>query len=172
MGTYRQWEMGSNLSEKVGIDLSDFINKLKALYPGIESDDVYPKAIQCGARLLADRIEAATPIRFTELEAPSHEHATKFHKRWHPPGQAKRSVIVYRRQGRKSYIQADVNANVSYLVGYEKSMAYYMYWNEYGRKGQPARPVIRPVFDSGVDEALQLALEFITADHEKRLGGA
>lgn len=160
------------MTQRGEIDLSDFIGKLKALYPGIESDEVYPKAIQKGARLLADRIEAGTPIRFTELEAPSHQHATKYHKKWHPPGQAKRSVIVYRRQGRKSYIQADVNANVSYLVGYEKAMAYYMYWNEFGRKGQAARPVIRPVFDAGVDEALQLALEFITADHEKRLGSA
>jgi HK97 gp10 family phage protein len=87
-----------------------------------------------------------------------------------PPGQAARSVIVYRRRGRGSYIQAEVNANLSLLVGYEKKMAYYMFFNEVGTRFEPARPVIRPVFDAGVDEALQTAIDYIQKDMEKRLG--
>ena len=74
-----------------------------------------------------------------------------------PPGQPARSVIVYRRKGRGSLIQAEVNANLSLLVGYEKKMAYYMFFNEVGTRFEPARPVIRPVFDAGVDEALEAA---------------
>jgi HK97 gp10 family phage protein len=157
------------------IELSDFVGKLKALYPGIEQDEVYPKAIRKGAQLLADRMEQRTPIRYADLGrtgTPSEKYKTKHHvKTYHPPGTARKSVIVYQRKGFKSFVQSDVNANISYLVGYEKKMAFYMYWREVGNKFQPARPVIRPVFDAGVDEALQIALEVIQKDHEKRLGG-
>ena len=44
------------------VDLSGFIGKLKSLYPGIESDEVYVKAIRKGTQLLADRIAENTPI--------------------------------------------------------------------------------------------------------------
>jgi HK97 gp10 family phage protein len=153
------------------IDLSDFMNKIKAIYPGIEADEVYPKALRKGAQLLADRIEAKTPIRYDDLEAPQSQYKTSRHKLWHPPGQAKKSVIIYRRKG-KSLYQGEINANVSLLVGYEKRMAYYMYFREMGTKFQPARPVIRPVFDSTIDEALQLATDYIAMDLDKRVQGA
>lgn len=155
------------------IDLSDFTNKLKALFPGIEADEIYPKAIRKGAKLLADRIEAKTPIRYTDLArsgAPSKKYKTKYHvKTYHPPAMAKKNVIVYQRKGQKYFYQGEVNANISYLVGYEKYAAYYMYWREVGNKWQPARPVIRPIFDSSIDQALQVALGYIQKDHEKRL---
>jgi HK97 gp10 family phage protein len=150
------------------VDLSDFIGKLKALYPGIEADEVYPKAIRKGAQLLADRIEANTPIGKSEYRY-QYEGRTLVVKATHPPGQAQRNVIVYRRKGRGSLVQSEVNANIAFLVGYEKKMAFYMFWNEYGNRYQAARPVIRPVFDAGVDEALQVAVEYIQKDHEKRL---
>ena len=156
------------ISDRGSIDLSDFIGKLKALYPGIEADEVYPKAIKKGAQLLADRIEANTPIGKAEYRY-QYKGKTVVVKNAHPPGQAKAAVIVYRRKGGKSLMQAELNANISYLVGYEKKLAYYMYFNEVGTKFQRARPVIRPVFDAGVDEALQIAVDYIARDHEKRL---
>ncbi len=158
------------------IDLSDFQAKIKALYPGIERDQVYVTAIKKGAKLLAERIEAATPIRFTNLErtgTPKTQYKTKYHvKLYRPPGTARKSVIVYQRKGNKSLYQGDINANLSVLVGYEKHDAFYMYWREVGNKFQPARPVIRPVFDSGIDQAMQIALDYIQKDHEKRLRAA
>jgi hypothetical protein len=45
-------------SSRGSIDLSDFVSKLKALYPHREVDQVYRKAIRNGGWLLADRIEA------------------------------------------------------------------------------------------------------------------
>jgi HK97 gp10 family phage protein len=159
------------MTDRGSIDLSDFVGKIKALYPGIDADEVYPKAIMKGAQLLGDRVEAATPTRTTDLVQPQSQYKTKGHTRWHPPGQAGESVIEYKRKSGKSYSQGEINANVSVLVGYEKSKAYYMYFHEYGNKFQPARPVIRPVFDAGVDEALQVALDYIQKDHEKRLAG-
>ena len=116
------------------IDLSDFMNKIKALHPGIEADGVYPKAIKKAAQFLADKIEARTPIRYTDLSrsgTPTKKYKTKYHvKTYHPPGTAKQSVIVYMRKGNKEVWQGEYNANVSYLVGYEKHAAYYMYWRE------------------------------------------
>lgn len=44
------------------VNLTDFNGKLKALHPGIEADEVYPKAVRVGAELLADGIEQNTPI--------------------------------------------------------------------------------------------------------------
>ena len=152
------------------VDFSDFIGKLKALYPGIEADEVYPKAVSKGAQLLADRIEANTPIGKSEYRY-QYKGRTVVVKSKRPPGQAQKNVIVYRRKGRGSLVQAGINANLSFLVGYEKKMAFYMYWNEYANKFQAARPVIRPVFDAGVDEALQVAVDYIQKDHEKRLLG-
>lgn len=52
----------AHLTRDGSVDLSDFIGKLKALYPGIEADEVYPKAIRKGAQLLANRIEAIYPL--------------------------------------------------------------------------------------------------------------
>jgi HK97 gp10 family phage protein len=152
------------------VDLSDFIGKLKALYPGIESDEVYPKAVRKGAQLLADRIEANTPIGKSEYRY-QYKGRTVVVKSKRPPGQAQKNVIVYRRKGRGSLVQSGINANMSFLVGYEKKMAYYMFFGEMGTRFEPARPVIRPVFDAGVDEALQIAVEYIQKDHEKRLQG-
>jgi HK97 gp10 family phage protein len=152
------------MSDRGSFDLSDFITKMKNLYPGIERDLVYPKAIKKGAKLLADRIEAATPIRFTSLEQPGTARKT-----WHPPGQAKKSVVIYERKGNKAAFQDEANAGISVLVGYEKQRAFYMYWREYGRKGQAAQPIIRPIFDAGIDEAIQAAVDYIAKDHEKRL---
>jgi hypothetical protein len=147
------------------VDLSDFIGKLRTIYPEITSSTMYVKGIRKGAQLLADRIEAATPIRSTDLQRtgkPEKQYKTKGHvKLYHPPATAKKSVIIHQRKGAQSYDQAEVNANLSILVGYEKNMAYYMYWREVGNKFQPARAVIRPAFDAGIDEALQVALDCI-----------
>lgn len=156
--------------DRGAIDLTDFMNKIKAIYPGIESDEVYPKALRKGANYLRDLIEAATPIRDGDPTEPQGKYNTKSgrHKKWHPPGQARRNVIVYRRKG-KSLYQGEVNANVSLLIGYEKRMAYYMYWREVGRKNQRAIPVIRPIFDAHIDEALEMALAEIATDLSKRI---
>jgi len=152
------------------IDLTDFRNKISAIYPGIESDEVYPKAMRKGANYLRDLIEAATPQRDMDTLKPQGEYKTKSgrHKWWHPPGQARKNVIVYKRKG-KSILQSDVNANVSLLIGYEKHKAYYMYWREVGRKNQAAKPVIRPIYDAHVDEALEIALSVIATDLNKRI---
>jgi hypothetical protein len=158
------------------IDLSDFQNKLKELFPGIERDEVYPKAIRRGAQILANAIEYNTPIRYTDLTRrgePKTQYNTKHHvKKYHAPGTARRSVIIYNRKGGKSLYQAEVNANVSVLVGYEKTEAYYMYWREVGNRFQPARPVIRPVFDAHIDEALEVAIAYIAQEYDKRLKAA
>jgi HK97 gp10 family phage protein len=152
------------------LDLTDFMNKIKAIYPGIESDEVYPKALRKGANYLRDLIEAATPIRDMDTLEPQGKYNTKSgrHKKWHPPGQAKRNVIVYKRKG-KSLYQGEINANVSLLIGYEKRMAYYMYFREMGTKFISARPLIRPIFDAHIDEALEMALAEIATDLNKRI---
>lgn len=167
---YQRVEMGSyHGSGAGGIDLSDFMNKLKSFYPGIEQDEIFPKAIMAGCEYLRDRIVANTPLR-------KEQYFYKYKGRtiriipWRPKYQAARNVIVYKRKIKgKQYYQEGVNVNLSYLVGYEKSQAYFMYWNEYGSKQQPARPVIRPVFDSSADNALQLAQNYISQAFEKRL---
>ena len=98
------------------VDLSDFIGRLNALYPGIEADEVYPKAVRKGAQLLAEWIEANTPIGKSEYRY-QYQGRTIVVKSTRPPGQAQRNVIVYRRKGRGSLIQSEINANISFLVG-------------------------------------------------------
>jgi hypothetical protein len=148
-----------------GIDITDFVNKLRQIMPNIESSELFPKAIRKGAEVFVAPLEAATPIRYSNLTrsgAPLKKYKTAGHvKAYHPLGTARKNVIVYKRQRPASYFQGDVNASTSYLVGYEKKMAYYMYWNEYGRKAQEARSVIRPVFDSLNQDALEAALAYI-----------
>jgi HK97 gp10 family phage protein len=148
-----------------GIDITDFVNKLRQIMPNIETSELFPKAIRKGAEVFVAPLEAATPIRWANLTrsgAPLKKYKTKYHvKAYRPPGSARRSVIVYKRNRGTSYYQSDVNATTSYLVGYEKKMAYYMYWNEYGNKHQPARPVIRPVFDVLNQDAIEAALAYI-----------
>ena len=161
----------SSSQDSKNFDLSDFISKIKHFFPDIERDEIYPKALKKAADYLRDEVEAATPIRWTNLTEPVTKYKTRGHKLWRPPGQAKHNVIVYKRKNKQSFYQQEVNVNISYLIGYEKSKAYYMYWREYGNKFQPARPVIRPVFDSCLEEAIAIAVDFIAADHEKRLGG-
>jgi HK97 gp10 family phage protein len=156
------------MADRGSIDLTDFQNKLRALYPGIERDEVYPKAIRKGAQLLANRISANTPLGKSEYRY-QYGGKTIIVKNKREIGLAQRNVIVYQRKNGKSFVQSEVNANVSFLVGYEKRNAWYMYFNEFGSKYHAARPVIRPVFDAGVDEALQVAVDFIQRDHDKRL---
>jgi len=158
------------MSERGSIDLSDFMNRIKAIYPGIERDEIYPKAMRKGAKYLAGLIEERTQARAMDLVAPATQYKTARHKKWHPPGQARENVIVYQRKG-KSLYQSEVNANLSLLVGYEKSKAYYMYWREYGNKNQSAQPIVRPVYDAHVDEALEISLDMIAMDLNKRLAG-
>jgi len=150
-----------------GIDITDFIDKLKQIVPNIEQAEIFPKAIRAAAQVFVAPIEAATTIRWENLLPPATKYKTATHTKYHPPGQAKKNVIVYKRKRPASYFQGDVNASVSYLVGYEKRMAFYMYWNEYGRKGQPARPVVRPAFDAHNQEAMDVALAYIKRKMEE-----
>lgn len=142
------------------IDLSDFIGQMKQIVPDIESSQMLEQAMRAGAKIFKTAIERNTPIGKAVYRYQVGGR-TVIVRSQRTPGQASRSVIIYKRKRPKGYYQTNVNEALSLLVGYEKKKAFYMFWNEYGSKKQAARPVIRPAFDSNKDVALAASLEFV-----------
>lgn len=149
-GTYKGWEMGSNLSSAVGfVGMDEFKTKIQEVYWDI-SGPMMQEALYAAARVVARAIMAATPLGRREYVYHRNGKSQIIRSR-RPIGQARANVIIYKRQPNKLYqIQ---NEDRALLVGYEKKAAYYMYWYEYGRYGQPARPFARSAFETAYTDA-------------------
>lgn len=98
---------------------------------------VLREAKYAAAGVLQAAIESATPSR---------------------TGQARANVIIYQRKTKAVTESAE---DLQLLVGYEKKKAYYMYWYEYGKKGQSPRPFFRSTCDGAMDSALAAAQKVI-----------
>jgi HK97 gp10 family phage protein len=78
-------------------------------------------ALRKGAQVYKSAIEEATPTSTSDRHRYKHGH---------PPGQARKAVIIYKRKpGRVWSFQIQ---DLGLLVGYAKRKGYYMYWQEYG----------------------------------------
>ena len=158
------FEMGSNLAEKMGfLGMEEFKANLQRIYASISGPGLRA-GLEAGAEVFRNAIAAATPVGTSSSYRTSIRKnrygETKTSRKQHSAGTARRSVITYQRR-KGLFVTAE---GASYLIGYEKKPAYYMYWYEYGRgpgkKGrgtQPPRPFMRAVYDASYQTALEAA---------------
>lgn len=101
---------------------------------------VFEASTFAAAKVLRGAVQEATPVmKAAESFYTLPPHAS---------GQARANVIIYKRKNK------DLTKKIgeaSYLVGYAKKDAYYMYWYEYGRGAFKMRPRRKKVlsFQSG-----------------------
>lgn len=116
------------------------------------------KAIAPAAEVYRREIRAKAPVR-QEVGATGFRKTGKGKKN-RQPGYLKAHI------GRT--IKANSDGSLSAFVGPTKS-AFYGRFQEYGTSHQPARPFMRPVFDSKTEEAEKVFAETLKTEIEKEL---
>lgn len=151
------WEIGSNFSVAIGlVGLEALRARWVALNEGVQLR-VIPRVLRAGAEVMRQKLQDATPSgrEFYTYPRKSKGLAAAWPirvKSKRAVGQARANVIIYERKARGVLAQGAMEQSL--LIGYRKEKAWYMYWYEYGRKGQAAKPFARAVFDSSQGEAL------------------
>jgi len=79
------------------------------------------------------------------------------------------NIVIYDSHDKTELFQATLDEDIRFLIGPSKK-AFYGFFAEYGRKGQPARPFIRPAFDSKAEEALQTVEATLAEGFERKAG--
>lgn len=127
------------------VGLDKIQKKLARLNDSIKTGRFTDEAVRAGAEYIRGIVEERTPVS-------TEDYGARGKKVKRTPGNAKRHVIVHKR------VKLRKLGEISYLVGWARE-AFYMFFRERGTSHQPARPILRPVFDAHAGEAINRAYE-------------
>ena len=148
------------MSEERGfIGMDEFKANLQKIHDGLSGPGLRD-ALYAGAEVFRSAIQSSAPIGREEYSYQYKGRTVRVRSK-RAIGQAKENVIVYQRKRRSGLmVKAE---DISLLVGFSKKNAFYMYWMEYGRKGQAASPFMRSAYDSAQPAALAAASAILSA---------
>lgn len=131
---------------KIGAEAKGFgeLEDLLRTLPDIVQRRVYRQALSAGANPI---------LKLAKLKAPTEKIrrniVKKLNRRGSALGEFTISIIT-----RKAY-NPRTNVGSRRIKPYSEKDAFYSLWYEFGKRGQPATPFMRPAYDEGKSSAIE-----------------
>jgi HK97 gp10 family phage protein len=117
--------------------------------------EIMREAMMAGAEVLRAEIERNAPVG-TGPKRPKRVRLSQ-------------NIVIYDSHDKTELFQSNLDQDIRFLIGPSKR-AFHGFFEEVGTSTQPARPFIRPAFDSKAEEALRTVEAKLAEGFEQKAG--